>query len=877
MDAEDGAGRGAPIPDPAAEVLALPDGRLLVRHRRGLSLLSGVSPADLHAALGAFDGTRTLAEVGTRLAEERGEEAARRLVGAVWGDLVRPPETAVPGGEVPPRTGAAGLLVLASGPGGAALARRLGESLSAAPVELLEIASFAACETPSFRERDREVVVLAPAPRGRGEAPLRSVGRASLAPRLAGRTLVVAALEALPYRALLEVQAAGLDAGVPTLFVRADPDGVHVGPVVVPGGSLPCLACALAAALGPAGLGDDLLELAGHLRVGHLDAPAAAAAAVAGEVAALLAPGGVPRGLPGALLLDRAGGLRTLPIPRRGACPACEVAAAPAVALWVRDLAARLEAGRVRGEERRPSRALPAEAADGRPGALSVGILGGGAAGYLAALALRSRRPAARVTLIESPDLPPIGVGEATTPLMPQFLHADLGIAARELFAAVRPTFKLGIRFAWGEPGGAGFPYPFGPVRTLEAKVWDGDLEASSLQALHMAAGTLPVRAAAAGPGEAPLDLAFGVELAYHLDGRRFAAFLGELARRRGVEVVAARIADVELAPDGASVAALVADDGRRFASDLYLDCSGFRSLLAGGALGSPWIDYAGSLFTDRAVVGTAPHRGHLAPCTRAETLEAGWCWSIPQEEADHVGYVHASAWTTPEAAAEELGRRRPGLAGLRELRFRAGRRRDFWIGNVVALGNAYGFVEPLESTALHLLIRQIGLLLRALGPEATPPVPGRATRELLNRRVGDFWDYVRWFLALHFRFNRRLDSPFWRACREEVDVSAHGEVLELFRERGPLAYQPAVASAFDFPDPLWGAAGVDVILLGQGVPAPLPRPAWSREAWREHVRLARSVAAGSLSQERFLDRVAGDPALLDALEAGFRARGPAF
>jgi tryptophan halogenase len=514
-----------------------------------------------------------------------------------------------------------------------------------------------------------------------------------------------------------------------------------------------------------------------------------------------------------------------------------------------------------------------------------VGVVGGGAAGYLAALALRARRPAARVTLIEAPDLPPLGVGEATTPLLPQFLHADLGIAARDLFAAVHPTFKLGIRFAWGDPRGAGFPYPFGPVRTLEAKAWDGDLEACSLQALHMAAGTLPVVPAAprgpAGENVAAPRAAFGTEIAYHLDSARFAAFLGRLAEARGVEVVRARIAHVVAAPDGASVEALAAADGRRFAFDLYLDCSGFRSLLMGEALGSPWVDYSGSLFTDRALVGRSPHGGRLAPNTRAETLDAGWCWSIPQEEADHVGYVYGSAFTTAERAAEELARHRPGVSGLRELAFRPGRRRHFWRGNVVALGNAYGFVEPLESTSLHLLIRQIGLLLRALPREGPPPRAERATPELLNRRVGAFWDYVRWFLALHFRFNGRSGSPFWTACRAEADVSSHGEILELFRERGPLAYQPAVESVFDFPDPLWGPPGVDVILLGQDVPAPLPRPAWPREAWRGHVRRARSVAAGSMTQAAVLAALADRPealgSLLDSLEAGFRERGPAF
>jgi tryptophan halogenase len=529
-----------------------------------------------------------------------------------------------------------------------------------------------------------------------------------------------------------------------------------------------------------------------------------------------------------------------------------------------------------------PLRAGPRGRGGGeKPGApLSVGILGGGTAGYLAALALRAKRPRLRVTLIESKDVPVIGVGEATTPLMPQFLHADLGIPAAELFREVRPTFKLGIRFLWGWPassGGGAFPYPFGPVRPLEAAVWDGHLGRCSPGAALMAAGALPV--------EAPVEggawrAAFGTQVAYHLDNRRLAAFLKRQALARGVEVVDARVTAVETGPPSGGgaprVAALVAEDGRRFSFDLYLDCSGFRSLLVGEALGSPFLGYERSLFTDRALVAAVPRNGPLPPYTEARTLAAGWSWTIPQEGEDHIGYVYSSAFATPEEAAAELRRALPGCAGasLRELSFRPGRRAHFWRGNAVALGNAYGFVEPLESTALHLLIRQIGLLLQAL-PEH--PEEGAVLAPLANARVAAFWDYVAWFLALHFRFNRRLETPFWRACREGADVSAHGELLELFRERGPLSYDPAARALFAYPDPLWGPEGIDTILLGQGVEARLPRPAVTREAWHEQTALYDKIAARSLPQDEVLRHLHDHPEVLEALEEAFKRHGPAF
>lgn len=499
--------------------------------------------------------------------------------------------------------------------------------------------------------------------------------------------------------------------------------------------------------------------------------------------------------------------------------------------------------------------------------ARTVGIVGGGTAGYLAALALRAKVPSLEVTLVESKDVPIIGVGEATTPLMPQFLHADLGLDVGRLFTEVRPTLKLGIRFLWGPPGGD-FPYPFGPLRVLEPLLYEGGLGACSLQALLMAAGAVPVYEEGG-----RLESRLGIRLAYHLDNERFVAYLRGRAEVAGVRHLTATIVQVETSPDGDEVAALLTGDGRRLAFDLYLDASGFRSLLMGQALGSPWRSFGASLPTDRAVVAPVPHGGRLGPYTTAETYSAGWCWRIPQPEADHRGYVFASSCLSADEAEAEMRRLNPGLGEARLVRFTSGRRRHFWKGNVVALGNAYGFVEPLESTALHMLLRQVGSLVSAF-----PLRRGdRSLSPLLDRKLGAFWDYLAWFLALHYRFNRRLDSPFWRFCRAEVDVSRHAELLDAFRERGPLSCDPAMRSAFDYPDPLWGPEGVDVILLGQGVPCRLPQPALERADFEARVGKARTAAARALPQARALEAMAADPALLEPLAQAFRAVGPAF
>ncbi len=670
----------------------------------------------------------------------------------------------------------------------------------------------------------------------------------------------------LPIRGCSSFQRVWIEASVPSLFLTADPDGLRLGPVAVPGAS-PCFACAQLAALGflrlePAAL----LAVAGGLRSGSLEGSAGldrAVAALVREVRQAMDPRGEPALLQRILQVTPSGETRHLPVERIAGCPVCGGAAPgndPA------GLAGRAERMRVESVERRPPRTVPSD-----PEGLvtSIGILGGGTAGYLAALALRRKVPGLAVTLIESSGLPIIGVGEATTPLMPQFLHVDLGLDIHELFREVRPTLKLGIRFLWGRPGDGDFNYPFGPVHALEPFVYEGDIRSCSLQSMLMTAGAVPLYEA---DGAGWINR-LGTEAAYHLDNERFVAWLQRRAAAAGIERIDAAIASVERSEDGTEVRALVTDDGRRLSYDLYIDASGFRSLLLEQALGSPWVSFEESLWTDRAVVGPVPHGGKLRPYTTAETMSCGWCWSTPQADADHRGYVFASAFQTPEEAEAEMRRANPGMGPARLVRFRAGRHEHFWKGNVVALGNAYGFVEPLESTALHMLIRKIGLLVRVF-----PLRRGeRGLPEQLSRKVAAWWDYLRWFLAIHYRFNRRLDTPFWRACGEKVDVSRHEELLAAFRERGPLSYDPAARAAFDYPDPLWGPEGIDALLLGQHVPARLPRPELGREAWCERVRRAREVVARATPHERALQVMAERPELLEEMVKAFRAAGPAF
>jgi tryptophan halogenase len=481
-----------------------------------------------------------------------------------------------------------------------------------------------------------------------------------------------------------------------------------------------------------------------------------------------------------------------------------------------------------------------------------VGVVGGGTAGYLTALALRRHHPSLEVTLIESSRIPIIGVGEATTPDLVEFLHGTLGIDELELYREVAPTWKLGIRFLWGGPGDHVFHHPFTGEHLFEAIAHAHDQDLQSLGAQLMKTGRAPVLRE---PDGRLTPLLSTTAYAYHLDNARFVAFLQRLAARRGVVRVDCVIDDVTLGPDG-GVQHVRADDGRTLSFDLYVDATGFRSLLLQKTLGVAYRSYASSLFCDTAVFADVPSGDGIAPFTLAETMDAGWCWNIPQVTEDHRGYVFASSHLSADQAEAEMRAKNPGMGEAHLVRFRSGRLEKCWVGNVVGLGNAYAFVEPLESTALHMLVHQIGLLLDALADE-TDAAPAR-----MNDAVGAHWDILRGFLALHYRFNRKLDTPFWKDCRAQVDLAEGEAMLAAYGEGAPLVARPDRRRIEDdlFRSGFFGLLGVDNVLLGQGVPTrlltPEPRRVEAFERWA-HEQLP-SILSRALPHREALDAYAG-------------------
>jgi tryptophan halogenase len=505
---------------------------------------------------------------------------------------------------------------------------------------------------------------------------------------------------------------------------------------------------------------------------------------------------------------------------------------------------------------------VPRPAADEPRAIRTVGVIGGGTAGYLTALALRTTRPWLDVALVESKNIPIIGVGEATVPGMVAFLHHFIGVEPAEFYRQVEPTWKLGIKFLWG-PDADGFTAPFDwghhSIGGLGALQEQGTINGFSLGSLLMMSDRTPVLDI----GGQPVSLMKYLPFAYHLDNGRFVRYLTGLAARRGVRHVDATVAETVLSGDD-WIDYLRTTDGQELRYDFYVDCTGFRSLLMGKALGVPFESYASSLFTDSAITVNRDHGGRLKPYTTATTMDAGWCWTIPVPESDHLGYVYSSAAISDDQAAAELRRCFPGAGEPKQVRFRSGRHALAWQGNVMAIGNSYAFVEPLESTGLLMITSAIRILAASLPATWSRPLARDAVNASLARR----WDGLRWFLAIHYRYNTRKDTPFWKQARSQADVSGLQPVLDLFASGAPLnRRQPAVRRIASEVAPLfYGLAGIDNILLGQHVPTQLMPTAEPARQWRARKRAAEALLRQALPQREALSAFAAHPDLLRQL-----------
>ena len=496
----------------------------------------------------------------------------------------------------------------------------------------------------------------------------------------------------------------------------------------------------------------------------------------------------------------------------------------------------------------------------------SVGVIGGGTAGYITALCLKKAFPALDVTVVASSKIPVIGVGEATTPLLPKLLHRFLGLDVVEFYEKVRPTWKLGIRFDWGKPGDYYFNYPFEPGDLVESLAYESHINGANHQGRLMSRNCTPFFKQADGTIHAGLHYA---PFAYHMENRRFVAYLEENLAGAGIKTLDRMVVDADVSTTD-RIDSVITEEGDRLSYDMFIDCTGFRSVLL-KKLGAKFVSFKSSLLTNVALTAKVPNHGFIKPYTTAKTMDSGWCWVIPHDDIDHIGYVHCSDFCDLDSAEQELRAKFPGIEPeTKPVHFRSGRHDHFWHGNVVAVGNAYGFVEPLESTAIHVIIEEANMLVNNF-PETLDQVH---IPKKVNDRINNRWDQLRGFLAIHYKFNKKLDTPFWRFAREEVDLADGEQYLHAYQESAPLGGRRH--RLWEAPE-CFDDAGYDTLLMGQEVPARMMKPKCTEAQWRERYDQGERILDTALTHAEALEFLAANPDELRRTVGDESATGNSF
>jgi tryptophan 7-halogenase len=435
-----------------------------------------------------------------------------------------------------------------------------------------------------------------------------------------------------------------------------------------------------------------------------------------------------------------------------------------------------------------------------------VVIAGGGTAGWIVATALsRLLGPLLDVTLVESDDIGTVGVGEATIPTHRTFHHL-VGIDEREFMRATKATFKLGIAFEnWGQVGDR-YIHSFGQVGKPN---WMGEFYNIWLLAKERGFGgsledyCLELKAAEANKFYTAKDAP--INYAYHLDASLYAGFLRKHAEARGAKRIEGLIDSVEQDPESGFITALVLKSGERIEGDLFIDCTGFRGLLIEQTLKTGYEDWSHWLPTDSALAVQTKATEPAIPYTRAIAHQAGWQWRIPLQHRVGNGLVFCSQYMSADEAHDALAEKVIGdrLTEPRLIRYKTGRRRKVWNKNCIAIGLSSGFVEPLESTSIHLIQINATRLVQQF------PFAGcsDAIANHFNAQSERELDKIRDFIVLHYKLTERDDSPFWRAMRDADIPDSLAQRIALFRENG-LVYRG--------PDELFLTDSWLQVMLGQ-------------------------------------------------------------
>ena len=423
----------------------------------------------------------------------------------------------------------------------------------------------------------------------------------------------------------------------------------------------------------------------------------------------------------------------------------------------------------------------------------SICIVGGGTAGWMAATLLSTilRGSHTKLTLIESADIATVGVGESTVPSIMDFIQASQ-INLKDFIQATSATFKLGIRFDdWLKPQQSYF-HPFGRIgKDINGfdfyQLWlkslaDGQPHAwldYSPNAVMAAQQRFMLR-----PQHANNWVEASYAHALHFDATLVARYLRELCLQRGVTRIQATVEQVELDERG-FIRQLSLDNGQIDSSDFFIDCSGFKGLLIEQALQVGYQDWSNFLPCDRAVTLQTATVKPPAPYTIATAGQSGWRWQIPLQQRCGNGYVYASQFCSDEQATETLVNSvsAPVLNDARVLSFVTGKRNKIWHNNCLALGLAAGFLEPLESTAIHLVYKTLVYFIQHFPDREFEP----ANQRCFNQKIDADYVEIRDFIILHYCTSGRSDSEFWRWCQHMPVPDSLADKLALFRQRGML------------------------------------------------------------------------------------------
>ena len=432
-------------------------------------------------------------------------------------------------------------------------------------------------------------------------------------------------------------------------------------------------------------------------------------------------------------------------------------------------------------------------------------IVGGGTAGWMAATYIaKSLNFGVNITLIESPSLGPIGVGEATIPTIKTEFFDRLGISEEEWMPKLGGTYKLGIKYVnWKTPpakGGDYYYHVFGEIPLIDevplTAVWIKKRLEENYQK-PMAYACFPsIFAFDFNRSPKFYDGRQVQHFAYHFDALKLANYLKHWGTTRGVNHVIDKLATADLDEQG-NVKCVVSESGQKYYGDLFIDCSGFAGFLIDKVFNEPIVSFADSLLTDRALainLPDDPEVNGIRPYTTATALKAGWMWEIPLFHRTGNGYVYSSQFTSDEEAERELREffgRKAEHATVRSIKFQSRRHRRGWIKNCVSIGLSSSFLEPLESTTIYFIYAALYQLIKNWPNKRIDPVLRNRFNEKIEFMVDDNKD----FITMHFKTAQRADTPFWQANKYETKVS---ESLQLILDRH--------ASGFPIKTPMVGS-----------------------------------------------------------------------